>query len=443
MDDSTVCPESTLESANRRGFIRKAAIATAAAGIGSSLLGKNLVPDSSAKSSTCSYFACNSVYVDRALKNNGNPCDGYALYFGFCAGVTGILSAVTSGSPNQNGLDFFTNRTKRVSITKCGKVGIGTCCPGSYAFNVNAPNQDGVHIQGPSSCVGAALSFQTNGCCSQGWEILDTGVKAAQGSNKLNIRNLTTVKDVFTICGPNSFIGINNTAPCSPLCVHGTISGTCSGCGGCGVVGIVTGPHSIGVTGLSYSTCGYGVAGAAFENNGIGVEGTGGLIGVHGQAYGDESVPIVAQGNCGQIAPLQQWGIGKALNCIPSLKVLSVVNSCGWLGLGRPCAPTTLAVKGSVSANIVSPSGAYSMSKNDYAVLASANVTLPPANTAAGMLVFIKSIVTSAVTVYGYPTNRDEIEGKQFEILTKKYDSLTLISDGNSPGTWYIQSNAK
>src|SRR5579862_1124233 len=49
---TTVCPESTLDSADRRGFIRKAAILTAAAGLGGSILHKpiSLIPESSAES---------------------------------------------------------------------------------------------------------------------------------------------------------------------------------------------------------------------------------------------------------------------------------------------------------------------------------------------------------------------------------------------------------
>jgi hypothetical protein len=81
------------------------------------------------------------------------------------------------------------------------------------------------------------------------------------------------------------------------------------------------------------------------------------------------------------------------------------------------------------------------MSKSDYAVFAKGDVTLPPAGTAAGMLVFIKNIGTSAITLS--PVSGDMIDGKTSEHLSKQYDSFTLISDGSTPGNCYIQSNAK
>jgi hypothetical protein len=446
-----VC-ESTIESSNRRNFIRGAALATAAVGIGGSLLGKNLVPDSSAKTdncvTTCNVFAKKTIVVDSGGTNIGAPfcpCTSPALYFsqnpycGLCPGITGILSARTSGSPNRYGLNFFTSARKRVSITSCGKVGVGTCCPAPYAFNVNAPNQDGVHIQGPSSCVGAALSFQTNGTCCQGWEILDTGKTSSQGAKKLNIRNLTTVKDVFTICGPNSFIGINNTAPEAPLCVRNStccpsivVSGySTSTSGGIGVGGVSLSPEGIGV-------CGYGgragVNGISFCT---GVIGQGCSIGVLASSSSGTSIPLVAIGGSNQSASLQEWQN-------ESGTPLTVVNNSGWLGIGTCSPATSLQVNGGISAKAVVATSNYKMGSSDFAVLASGKikVTLPPASTSTGMIVFVKNTSTSTVTIEAFKkgSETDTIEGAASKALTKQYDSLQLISNGSNE--WLVLGNS-
>ena len=70
-------------------------------------------------------------------------------------------------------------------------------------------------------------------------------------------------------------------------------------------------------------------------------------------------------------------------------------------------------------------------------------MTLPAASTAAGMMVHVKkidSVTTNAVTVAA--SGKDKIEGKASKSLTKEYGNLTLISDSQSPGNWYILSKA-
>lgn len=78
-----VCPESTIESANRRNFIKKAAMGTAAVAIGSTLIGSNAFPQSSAFAPETVYVKCNfistgDVLVDWKNLNNGTlsppPC---------------------------------------------------------------------------------------------------------------------------------------------------------------------------------------------------------------------------------------------------------------------------------------------------------------------------------------------------------------------------------
>ena len=71
-----ICPESTIESANRRNFIRKAALATAAVGVGSTLplLSKDVLPTSSAVSNAASNVQANCLIVDSCGLNNGIYC---------------------------------------------------------------------------------------------------------------------------------------------------------------------------------------------------------------------------------------------------------------------------------------------------------------------------------------------------------------------------------
>jgi trimeric autotransporter adhesin len=92
-----------------------------------------------------------------------------------------------------------------------GNVGIGSA-PSNFRLQVTAPNQLGTVVQGPFSGVGAGLQMQTTGTGGKGWEILATGKSAAQGPNKLNIRDLSTGTDVFTIA-PGGLVGIGQVTP--------------------------------------------------------------------------------------------------------------------------------------------------------------------------------------------------------------------------------------
>ncbi len=101
-----------------------------------------------------------------------------------------------------------------------GEIGIGTT-PGPFQVEVSAPNQLGEQIQGPVTGVGAGLQLETTGTGGKGWELLATGQTSAQGPNKLNIRDLSTATDVFTIA-PGGLVGINNTNPGTVLQVTDT-----------------------------------------------------------------------------------------------------------------------------------------------------------------------------------------------------------------------------
>jgi hypothetical protein len=84
------------------------------------------------------------------------------------------------------------------------------------------------------------------------------------------------------------------------------------------------------------------------------------------------------------------------------------------------------------------------MVSTDFGILANAStgvltVTLPPADTALGMTVFVKKVDSSSNAVTVTTSGTDEIEGKSSEALNKQYASLYLISDGSS--NWYKVAN--
>ena len=68
--------------------------------------------------------------VDPTGANNGtlHPSSGYGLVFGNSWSGEGIASdrIFSGGSENWNGLDFYTNGTRRLSLNSSGRVGIGT-----------------------------------------------------------------------------------------------------------------------------------------------------------------------------------------------------------------------------------------------------------------------------------------------------------------------------
>ncbi|MGA9243995.1 MAG: hypothetical protein WBW03_18670 [Silvibacterium sp.] len=131
------------------------------------------------------------------------------------ASGTAASSPTFSGSGITNFIPIWTSSSTLGDSTifeSAGKVGIGTKTPGAFQLVLNAPNQLGEQIEGPFAGVGAGFQLQTTGVGGKGWELLATGKDSAQGPSKLNIRDLSTAADVFTIA-PGGLVGINNTNP--------------------------------------------------------------------------------------------------------------------------------------------------------------------------------------------------------------------------------------
>lgn len=81
-----------------------------------------------------------SILVDQGNMNTGF-LDSAALRFGTNANV-GISSNQSGAGSNLNGLDFYTNNTKRITVTSGGRVGINNTAP-EYTFDVSGTGRFG------------------------------------------------------------------------------------------------------------------------------------------------------------------------------------------------------------------------------------------------------------------------------------------------------------
>ena len=121
--------------------------------------------------------------------------------------------------------------------------------------------------------------------------------------------------------------------------IHGVITSTSPGLYSAAVLGENkgTGNHGIGVSGMQNGS-GYGVCG--YTPSGFGVVGESDSgVGVLGNSLGANVVPIVAWGESGQTANLQEWRNSSGT-------ALSVVNKDGWMGIGTPSPARQLHIQG-------------------------------------------------------------------------------------------------
>jgi hypothetical protein len=355
-----VCPESTIESANRRNFIRKAAISAAAMGIGGAALGHNLVSTSYAS-------------ADAPLT-------------GSCATGVGVTGTTCSGA---------------------GVRGAASCGTGVQGCSTSGKGIYGVTSSGPAAVSGLVKSKTGKGVCGLAYILCGCSI-AANEACQVGVQG--TVEFVHLTCGEfgvprivnyGSGIGVQGIAGVGYGVVGKSINYMCGkntrgsgigvfGCSGSGLGVWGTSDTSAGVAGSSL--CGIGVCGSSVES--YGVKGLGGKVGVYGSSvclnapgvkgvstdgtgvcgsstsgfglsgssgslvgvFGGSTsgtgvyasalckvaVPLVAHGHACQTSNIQEWQ--------RSSSTLSAVNKNGWFGIGKTCPSHAVDVSGSVFA---------------------------------------------------------------------------------------------
>jgi hypothetical protein len=327
--NSRLICESTIESANRRGFIRKAGIVTAAVGIGG-ILSKTsvLLPKSEADSKTlcccmpisgiahepCRYaarayqYSCTGPYSNGVIAENHSKCGAAAIW--------GIAFATTGGAQGVLG-------------QSCATCGVGVY---GEAFNSGAT---GVRGCGPVGVLGIGYNLALNNVGLKGKALSPCGIAILAESQGLTGKFKNTV---CTISGgqidSSAIIQIENGTACCPGSRSAPTMWNIGVAGTCNICSIECGNFFIGQKGkprlVVCRVCGY----------------------VRGQFTGLSrcalSVPLVARGAKCQTGDLQQWQNSGATP-------LTVINKCGHLGIGtsNPCTPLSVVASSSPSSQFM------------------------------------------------------------------------------------------
>jgi len=158
ISDGHVCPESTIESANRRSFIRRAVLLTAGAGIGGSILGRSaVIPESSASSTPVTTCTVNNAGTLAVWSTPSSVSDSCCLTSGIRVGGTTTSPLLTVSKSCSSGA---------VIVGSSGNAGCGA--------------SQGPGVQGDAACIGVlGQSLCSNCILSPG---CGTGVKGTSGS---------------------------------------------------------------------------------------------------------------------------------------------------------------------------------------------------------------------------------------------------------------------
>jgi hypothetical protein len=149
---NAVCPESTIESANRRDFMRKAALASAAVGVGSTFfaLNSNAIPRSDASSSKSD------------VEVRGCSCCIGVLGTSLCCQPVCHYCAI--------GVKGVSSRWGVVGLTRSSGYGIGvigqSCAEGGAGVYGIAGGAFGAAISAQATGDSAYLQYWMVGCCT-------------------------------------------------------------------------------------------------------------------------------------------------------------------------------------------------------------------------------------------------------------------------------------
>jgi hypothetical protein len=152
-----------------------------------------------------------AINLDQAGSNAGTLNPG--LTFGNNSGE-GIASNRAAGGTNANGLDFYTAKAIRVSITQGGNLGIGTTAPAAQ-LSISGGQWDLTNTPGDirigNSSIGLKFGIATGGANAG-----DARIRAMGGSSRLMLGS--GAADTLTIV--NSQLGINTQTPQQDLSVN-------------------------------------------------------------------------------------------------------------------------------------------------------------------------------------------------------------------------------
>ena len=153
----------------------------------------------------------NDVMVDYPGANPGSYTP--ALRFGGGNTGEGIASARTSGAPNLDGIDFYTDYLNRMSISNQGFVGVGTTSP-QYSLDVNG---------GPNAGQGNAILRGSNNFQNSGdTAILNLGdaSHAIFATNNFGIAFHTYKAPSVVIWDGTGWVSIGSGSPLGPLTIQ-------------------------------------------------------------------------------------------------------------------------------------------------------------------------------------------------------------------------------
>jgi hypothetical protein len=206
-------------------------------------------------------------------------------------------------------------------------LGINTKTPGA-SLEIDSTNQLGLFLHAPfSGNVGTGLDLATTGSGGRQWEILATGSTAAQGSGKLNIRDINSGKDIFTISSLDDTVGVGTTNPGGAALTavsknaNDAVLGQNITNDGNGVEGETSGTidFNSGVVGVASATSGvtYGVNGVNNATNFF-------AAGVEGDSFATSGPTLGTVGTTASPTGTGVWGFGfapsntgKGIGCCP------------------------------------------------------------------------------------------------------------------------------
>jgi hypothetical protein len=257
-------------------------------------------------------IANGTVEVDAGNANTGSYLPG--LIFG---GGGESISSNRAGTTNLDGIDFYTKKIPRMSLTNGGQFGINTTSP-SHLFEVDASTTV-AQMAMVSSGTDAAISVKNTATGGREYWIDSGSGNAGIGAQNFAVYDATAGATRFVI-GPTGNVGIGTTSPNDSLEVNSNTTFGIFASGGSTTLAAVEGSANA-TTGAAWGVQGYTASDAAdaygVYGNAGNTGGTSEAVGVYGQSLGGFGVGTfgqyglfesgTGQGNSG-IFPAGSWG---------------------------------------------------------------------------------------------------------------------------------------